>query len=1308
MNNKIPTLYFCFFLVSIILLLVAEVKASQEHLNVVRLDAESSLVRNLRGGQTHINQIDLTQGQFIHIIVEQKGIDVILTLIGPDDQIVSEMDSPNETLGNEAISWIANDFGTYQLKVSSLSEDAVVGQYEVQIEELRKTIPKDKIRLSAEKLFSKAGQFYAQHTEEFLINAIEKYEKALPLWRDLEDSYMEALTIYTIAAIYFDLGYLEQAIKYYSKSLPLVRKINFRIGEAVILSNLGSIFVGLGEKQKALECLKMSLNLCQTVGDSVKEDFIFYNILKLYNNLGMKQEPSEWAEILYDNASKLYQGGKLDSALSEWNKAASLYRIVNAELMQSLTLNYIGEVYRIKGQHATAIMHYLQALSINKKIEEKNGQSINIKKGKIIIYNNLGLVYNSAMKYDEALKNFQYALNIAEDINDIQIKGLIIGNIIGNIGEVYIRRGEYQKALEQHQMALEQHQEALALEQHQEAMEQHQIGIGKAYNNIGSIYHYLGQYNKALEYFQDALNAWKDQDNTDQKISTLNNIGAAYRVLAQYKISLEYYQKALEIAKTEKKLAKEGIVLDNIGQVFMAIGQYQKALENSKKARKIKHKTGNLVGEAITLINIGNVYNLLDQYRKSLDFYMKALDILKGDTDKSDKFVLGLVLDRIGVAYDNLKEYLESLKFYQKALAIRRDIGDRTGEGITLNNIGLINYKIGKPYDAIKKYLASLEILRDVEDNRNEEKTLSNIGYLFESDGDLHEALQFYKQSIKINENIRTLSILEEFKTSIAEQAVDAYQKAILLYIRLDNHSEAFNLSERARARTFLDQLGNYRLNIRKDASKNLIKQEQDLRSDLNALNHSLRNEKAKPHLQYDSNLIQNLTAQINDKQKQYAELLTKLKVENKEYNSLISVNPLTLKQIQNLLDENTTLLSYFFTSDKTLAFIVKKDSFQIIELKVPIFSVQNVFQNDLSNLILSENMREVFENNGITFSQEIYIEVKKQDREWTITDKNNNTQYFIKKQKNKLNCYRYLLQEDVHAAIENFRSFDDRFGNVSDPNLLQLNNWLIEPLESKLNTDFLGIIPHGILHYLPFAALTDGKRYLCDDYAIFNLPSASILQFLPNKRKGYNGKMLAIANSQVDGYPFLEFADEEVIEIAQLFNEKPLIGKDATESFFTKQSENFNLIHISSHGELNSKNPLFSNIILKPNNGSDGLLEVHEVYELDLKQAFLVTLSACQTNLGAQSLGDDVIGLNRAFIYAGTPTLIASLWKVNDGSTKELMKSFYTNLQQGMGKADALREAQKNIRTEYPHPYYWAPFVLTGDPGWIDSHIEY
>jgi CHAT domain-containing protein len=218
--------------------------------------------------------------------------------------------------------------------------------------------------------------------------------------------------------------------------------------------------------------------------------------------------------------------------------------------------------------------------------------------------------------------------------------------------------------------------------------------------------------------------------------------------------------------------------------------------------------------------------------------------------------------------------------------------------------------------------------------------------------------------------------------------------------------------------------------------------------------------------------------------------------------------------------------------------------------------------------------------------------------------------------------------------------------------------------------------------------------------YTLFYLPGASVLRYLPVREKQGPDHLLAFGNPQVEGVSSLRFAAREAETIAQLYGTQPYLGGQATESRFKAQAEEYSLIHLAAHSQFNPHNPLYSSLRLAAGDGEDGRLEVHEVYGLDLAQADLVTLSACQTQMGRLAGGDELIGLQRAFLYAGAPSVVASLWSVDDQATGVLMEHFYRNLRQGMGKAEALRQAQLAMMEEYPDPYYWAAFQLTGDYG--------
>jgi len=260
-----------------------------------------------------------------------------------------------------------------------------------------------------------------------------------------------------------------------------------------------------------------------------------------------------------------------------------------------------------------------------------------------------------------------------------------------------------------------------------------------------------------------------------------------------------------------------------------------------------------------------------------------------------------------------------------------------------------------------------------------------------------------------------------------------------------------------------------------------------------------------------------------------------------------------------------------------------------------------------------------------------------------------------------------------------------------------KLHRRLFRPVAKSVSTDKLVVVPHGILHYLPFNALHDGERYMIDRYKLRVLPSAGVLRYLQAKKAPSSGNILALGNPDL-GNPELDlkFAQAEALAVAKtLPQSRALLRRDATETAFRKYGGGFRYLHLATHGRFDAEAPLKSALLLTPDSESDGLLTVDKLYTMRL-QAELVTLSACETGLGKVAGGDDVVGLTRGFLYAGAPSIVASLWKVDDRATSDLMTRFYSALQD-RDKGEALRQAQLETKKRYAHPFYWAAFQLTG-----------
>lgn len=268
-------------------------------------------------------------------------------------------------------------------------------------------------------------------------------------------------------------------------------------------------------------------------------------------------------------------------------------------------------------------------------------------------------------------------------------------------------------------------------------------------------------------------------------------------------------------------------------------------------------------------------------------------------------------------------------------------------------------------------------------------------------------------------------------------------------------------------------------------------------------------------------------------------------------------------------------------------------------------------------------------------------------------------------------------------------------------PDLMQLWSLLIDPHERSLNSyRNLVIIPNGPLHFVPFQALMDlNGDYLVQKFNFSYAPSASVFMICNNRSVKSGSKFFGVALSDIvlDNRSGLPGTEEEVRNILPLFPDNlSTFGIKSTETFVRNNAPAYNFIHFATHGSYNYEQPLYSHLLFSPTEEDDGRFNVYEVFELDLN-ATLVTLSACESGLGNISQGDEMVGLNRAFLFAGSSSVIVSLWAVADYPTSLLMSNFYRYLKD-YKMNEALSLAQRDVIKVYPQPLYWAPFILIGN----------
>ena len=189
------------------------------------------------------------------------------------------------------------------------------------------------------------------------------------------------------------------------------------------------------------------------------------------------------------------------------------------------------------------------------------------------------------------------------------------------------------------------------------------------------------------------------------------------------------------------------------------------------------------------------------------------------------------------------------------------------------------------------------------------------------------------------------------------------------------------------------------------------------------------------------------------------------------------------------------------------------------------------------------------------------------------------------------------------------------------------------------------------------------------DDYTVSYLPSVSVLPYLRARIKPPNGQTLVVANDEEEGLPRIGQVNEEANDVAAIMGTHPFMGIAATASVLRKSAGDFEIVHLIAHVELDRQSFHFSRILLGRGQGEDGPVTFDDVLNLDLKKTNLVVLSGCQSQMGKRSRGDDILGLSQAFMYAGAPFVMASLWSVDDEATRQLMVAFYTHLKTGISK---------------------------------------
>jgi CHAT domain-containing protein len=503
-------------------------------------------------------------------------------------------------------------------------------------------------------------------------------------------------------------------------------------------------------------------------------------------------------------------------------------------------------------------------------------------------------------------------------------------------------------------------------------------------------------------------------------------------------------------------------------------------------------------------------------------------------------------------------------------------------------------------------------------------------------EGNVDDAIRHFRKCTETLENVATDVRVEEMLASYLGSARHLfYEQLVELLVSDGRTGEAFEQTERARARAFLQMIGNRRVGAR-GADPRLVREADIQRRRIAAMDQSVRTAASE-------NEAILMRRELVAARREYEALMVRVKISNPEYAALTTVEALPVDVIQSELPDRTTMIDYFVTSNGVHAWIIDRTTLDHVRLPI-----------DATGL-------------------------------------------------RRLTCW--TRQFGRHEDDVDPRGVRVLTGACSDAATAdEAYAMLIEPLHEKVRHQRLVIVPHRELHYVPFAALHDAKRnrYLVEDYTIVYAPSATAWRFLRRHKPPVSSRALVLGDP-TGSMGSLAGTAREATMVAGRLGTRALLGADACERLIHDLDPTVDLLHIAAHARYDGADPLFSFIALAADGEEyDGNLEAQEILaDVDLTGVNLVVVSACSTAVGKPSAGDEIVGLTRALLYAGTPAVISTLWEIDDDASAALMDAFYERFVSGLPAADALREAQLSmLRGDvFQSPRLWAAFILNGDP---------
>ena len=942
-------------------------------------------------------------------------------------------------------------------------------------------------------------------------------------------------------------------------------------------------------------------------------------------------------------ATRLYREEGAEKALPAFESLAVQFEVAKRTRDQAAALHYVGECQWRMGNFVAARPSLERALTLERTSGDRlaEGRTLNVR----------GLLAWDQGNYGQAIADFRKAGELARAGGDKKLEGASLNNL----SLVFDEQGEYDTSLSQYRKVLELYRGA-----------DFARGVGDTLGNIGGVHLLLGQFREALSYYQQALEISRQLKSKASMSQDHGNIGLCLLGLGEIATALTHFDQATELAMQAGMRQDQEYWLRAKGNGLVQQGQYGAALRSYRAALAIYESVGAQAEFLEALHDSGRLHLLLGDAVSAERDFKRALEMAQ-----SLGFDRGVTrsLISLGDVACRRTQFADARARYEQARQRAAEAGQQHTLALSLLRLARVHRSLQLLDSAAAQTHQALVIARRIGAPGLEGEALFSQAEVGRLQGRYGPALTDYAAAERAMARIGDPDLLWQIQFGRARAqgargndsaAIASLEAAIRVIEGVRGQLEEPRFRSGYADDKYQVYLELLRLQLKQGQADAAFSTAERLRA--RSFVEQLGGRVSVP-----------LSASERRREMELRERVRKLQQPLDDTNEAgAAAYP------ERALNRFSQELQH--AEKESAAFV--DDHARVRGARGAAASVASIQRRLSPGQALLEYV--VGPEHVVAFV------ITPQDLSVTTL---------------------HVGEASLTARVALLRDLirqpgDDRWRKPA----ARLAAELFEPLERarwlESVTD-LYVVPHGVLTYVPFGLLprsaSGSDDLLIDRYTVAYLPAAAALLIEPSDPVD-SRSLLAVAPARSG----LRHAPEEARAIDALFrpNARMLIGGEATESRFKELSGDYRVLHLATHGYFNKASPLLSGLELEPDDHDDGMLRVHEILDLPL-QADLVTLSACDTALGSGYFaelpaGDEFVALNRAFLAAGSASVMATLWQVDDRASVSLMRQFYSRLRDGGGGRDAataLASAQRALRrsSQLGHPYYWAAYVVVG-----------